>query len=165
MQCKSCMRTLSLVAFYPSVQSGRWGQRLCIECSKENARQRRANPENHLQIRSTEIASQLTQRNRKRKKKMGCDVTGREIRWLWVFQNGLCADTGEPMTLSGKRKRKTPLRTAMSVDRIDHHKGYAKDNIRLVCHYVNMVRRDLPFDIWRSVVDKFDWKRLLHEEQ
>lgn len=34
-------------------------------------------------------------------------------------------------------------RTNVSIDRIDHLKGYTPDNIQLVCYTVNMMRREM----------------------
>lgn len=42
-------------------------------------------------------------------------------------------------------------RTNVSVDRIDPLKGYAPDNIQLVCYMVNMMRREL------STNELLDW--------
>jgi hypothetical protein len=41
-------------------------------------------------------------------------------------------------TIVGKGKHSTNI----SIDRIDSNKGYTKDNIQLVCAYVNIMKSD-----------------------
>lgn len=74
------------------------------------------------------------------------EITKEDIIELWKLQKGLCALTGIPMQLV-KAKRVNRTRNLnhyrASVDRIDSERGYAKDNIRLVCAYVNIMRSDM----------------------
>jgi hypothetical protein len=52
---------------------------------------------------------------------------------IWEAQNGLCALSGIKMTWAQGKL----LSTSITMDRIDHMKGYSADNIRLLCHAVN----------------------------
>lgn len=55
---------------------------------------------------------------------------------LWVEQQGLCAVTKKPMILIGVKHHPHLI----TVDRIDCNRGYHRDNIRLVWHWVNVAR-------------------------
>ena len=88
------------------------------------------------------------------------EVEKSDILKLWKSQNGLCALTGIPMQLV-KAKRETRARCLnhyrASVDRIDSNLGYTKDNIRLVCAYVNIMRSDMTDEqlkFWCSAILK-----------
>lgn len=59
------------------------------------------------------------------------------LKQIWDDQNGLCAISGIPMTyISGLGK----VPTNVSIDRIDCKKPYIKDNVRLTCVSVNIMR-------------------------
>ncbi len=65
-------------------------------------------------------------------------VTTEDLLSLFEKQKGLCALTGFPLTFNSGTLSK--VTTNMSVDRIDQHKGYRIDNIRLVCDQANRMR-------------------------
>lgn len=59
---------------------------------------------------------------------------------LWVQQDGKCAVTNLPLThIIGQGR----VGTNLSIDRIDSTAGYTRDNIRLVCLQVNIMRNVL----------------------
>ena len=70
-----------------------------------------------------------------------------DIQKLYDEQGGLCAVTGLPMQFSALESGKNSY--AVSVDRIDSSKGYYKDNIRLVCSRVNLIKMELSDDQMR----------------
>lgn len=62
---------------------------------------------------------------------------------LWKRQKGFCAISKVKMThiiLSGR------VPTNVSVDKINHLRGYTKDNVQLVCMAVNQMKMDLSMD-------------------
>jgi len=63
---------------------------------------------------------------------------------LWELQGGKCAVTGVPMT--HVRGKGYLIMTNVSVDRIDNTRGYARDNIRLVCRAVNCMKSNMTDD-------------------
>jgi hypothetical protein len=56
---------------------------------------------------------------------------------VFKAQDGKCALTGLPMTW------KTDEDMSLSIDRIDPLRGYDRDNVRLVCTRINIMRSDL----------------------
>ena len=82
-------------------------------------------------------------------RKLEVNITKQDVTDLYKKQNGLCALTGIPMQLV-QAKRETRSRTLnhyrVSVDRVDSEQGYIKENIRLVCAYVNIMRSDMTDD-------------------
>lgn len=62
-------------------------------------------------------------------------------------QGGRCALSGIEMTFS----HDTPSSNA-SIDRIDNNAGYMKDNVRLVCSAVNLMRNRMTDEelVWWS---------------
>ena len=60
-------------------------------------------------------------------------------RSVWTKQNGKCAVSGIPLTLThGTRQEQNP--TKVSTDRIDNSKGYIEGNIHLVTWQVNTAK-------------------------
>lgn len=59
---------------------------------------------------------------------------------LWSRQNGRCAVTGIPMT---HRWGGNPPLTNVSIDRIDSDIGYVRENVRLVCKAVNLMKHEM----------------------
>lgn len=59
---------------------------------------------------------------------------------LWDGQQGLCAITGMPMSLTRGIGR---IRNAMSLDRIVPELGYVEGNVRFVCDVVNIMKTNM----------------------
>lgn len=68
----------------------------------------------------------------------------------FLEQDGRCALTGLPLDLKkGSGKTKTGRNPAMpSVDRIDSSKHYTPDNIQIVMLAVNLMKGELPQDVF-----------------
>jgi len=88
-----------------------------------------------------------------------CSKNGREINVtyedvikVWDKQNGLCAISGTKMSHiigNDKETEKTPFNA--SLDRIDNKKGYTKDNIHLICNWLQTAKSDYKLNdikIW-----------------
>lgn len=78
-------------------------------------------------------------RDRAKKRNLPIDIDLEFLLELYEKQNKLCAITGMEFELKrteSKKERYTPF--GPSIDKIDHTKGYTKDNVRLVCVMVNL---------------------------
>jgi hypothetical protein len=83
-----------------------------------------------------------------------CKNTGRlieigldDVESLWSSQQGICALTGLPMLHSRQlehRSRSGLYNT--SLDRLDSNGNYTKENVQLVCSYVNLMKGTLSQD-------------------
>lgn len=63
-------------------------------------------------------------------------ITQQDVIDLWYKQNGRCALSGVPMTLThGTAYNHNP--TKVSIDRIDNDVGYTKENIQLITWQIN----------------------------
>jgi len=72
---------------------------------------------------------------------------------LWRLQNGMCALSGMPMAFDQDLTDRS-----VSIDRIDCSKGYIVGNLRLVCTYINSMRKDLldsEFYWWCKAVAEY----------
>lgn len=68
------------------------------------------------------------------------NLTQEFISTLFKNQNGLCAITGEPMTMTLGKGR---LSTNMSIDRIDSSKPYIQNNVQLVTTFANLAKNNM----------------------
>lgn len=74
-------------------------------------------------------------------------ITHQDLLDCYDEQDGLCNLTGVKLTHNstpGLGRNKHPFN--ISVDRIDSSRGYERNNIQLVCTYVNTIKWDLPQD-------------------
>ena len=66
------------------------------------------------------------------------DFTKEYLKEIWDLQKGICPITGWELILKTNKTKKEKLSPRhASVDRIDHTKGYIKDNIRFVSVMAN----------------------------
>jgi len=72
-------------------------------------------------------------------KKRYLTLTLEDLINCWNRQRGICAISGLELTFTQSSGRTI---TNASIDRIDSHKGYEKDNVQLVCHLVNLMKSD-----------------------
>lgn len=81
-------------------------------------------------------------RNAKRHARQEIQITLQDLLELWNTQNGLCAVTKIPLLSKyfDDNKPKNPYQA--SLDRIDHTKGYTKQNVRFVCYMFNIARNN-----------------------
>jgi len=86
------------------------------------------------------------------------DLVVEDLREIFEKQQGLCALSGVVMTFHPEADQSRG--TNASIDRIDSTQGYSRDNVRLVCSRVNLMRGnqcDGDFYWWaKTVVNKFD---------
>lgn len=69
-------------------------------------------------------------------------IDGALLSELWAEQGGRCPVSGLYMDHAASAKH--PL--VPSLDRIDPAGGYVPGNVRLVCYFVNLMKRDFPAD-------------------
>lgn len=80
--------------------------------------------------------------------KRHCDIDGAFLFDLWKAQQGLCAVSGLEMTY----RFNDPQR--ISIDRIDSKRGYIRDNVQLVCQFVNLAKSQFTDQQIRDVFGK-----------
>lgn len=102
---------------------------------------------NHEKLKEIQVAYRETLHGRlmvslskcRHRKGKVCEITYNDLAELWRTQDGKCAITNIPMTCDSHY-------TNISVDRILSDEGYVKNNVRLVCWWVNMARNTLGDD-------------------
>jgi hypothetical protein len=67
-------------------------------------------------------------------------VTVDELFRMWNRQSGRCAISGIKMLWGAGNGSGKPDALSMTMDRIDHRKGYTQKNVRLVCYCFNSMR-------------------------
>ena len=154
--CPQCgvEKNLSLFAVSRSSKNTLKRAYLCKECNKQKTHE----------YRNTETGFWVGLWNNliggAKARGLEIEITKEDVIELWKSQKGLCALTGLPMQLT-KAKRLSRTRNLnhyrASVDRIDSERGYHKDNIRMVCAYVNIMRSDMTDEqlrFWCSAILK-----------
>ena len=119
----------------------------CASCKWESAKKSASKSINHYLRDRITIA-----KNRAKKKGFDFDFTLDDAMEIWKDQNGECAVTGFPMTHSMEN-----FEFSASLDRMNNNAGYTRDNVRLVCARVNMMRNTLDaemFLFWARAVSK-----------
>nr|QBK92965.1 MAG: gametogenetin [Pithovirus LCPAC403] len=88
---------------------------------------------------------------------IGLNITPRDLYAMYIKQGGLCTLSGRPMTfytssrfrlLEGHKHRREENYYNLSIDRINSLKDYTVDNIQLVCSCVNMMKWEMPQDMF-----------------
>lgn len=87
-------------------------------------------------------------RNNAKRRGIYFDLTAEQLHQQFVRQRGICAFSGLGL-----------FPETVSVDRIDNHAGYTKDNIHLVLKEMNFMRGKLTIDEFRVMLDDiFEWR-------
>lgn len=86
-------------------------------------------------------------------RKLNFAITEEFIVEMFFEQDGRCALTGVPLEYTAKKRGKFNL----SVDRISSDGGYEPCNVQLVCFAVNVMKRDMPQEVF------VNWCRLVVE--
>ena len=94
-----------------------------------------------------------TQRTWDRNHGVECDINVDYLMKLYEQQDGKCAATGLRMVASFKNLK------AISIDRIDNLHGHAKGNVRLVCQWVNLARKDHTIAEFDALLDELSLER------
>ena len=137
-KCNKCKRTLSHDRFYirrgaDARKKNREGEPFghCKDCRRVN---RNNNPHTYF------VQMLAHVRRRVREKKLDYDLNIDFLKRLYSKQGGGCPISGQPLTLlaDGKGHKLTNA----SLDRINNDRGYTKDNVRMVCWIVNIMRHN-----------------------
>ena len=91
----------------------------------------------------------LTTQSKYRSKAKGWEhnVDKAYLKGLYEGQEGLCALSGEVMTIIGARGTDEHWKS-LSIDRIDSTLGYIEGNIQLVCTAVNCMKRNMTDEMF-----------------
>ncbi len=87
-------------------------------------------------------------KSRAKRRKIEFDIDIKYIWDLFVEQNKKCALSGIPIRFGRADYR---AETTASLDRIDSDKGYIKENIQWVHKAINIMKNDLPEDIFIGI--------------
>lgn len=93
-------------------------------------------------------------------KNIDFDLEENTIDSLWNEQNGKCALSKMEMTHKlGENKKTSRHPFNMSLDRIDSSKGYTKNNVQLVCNWVQTAKSDYDQD------EFIEWVKIFAKNQ
>lgn len=140
LRCSKCGEIKHVDCFHNSKASKNTSQKVyhCKSCV--SAKQTKRN--------MTEVGykANLWQNLKTNAKRRGISVNieKSDIEDMYKAQGGLCAVTGLPMQFSALESGKNSY--AVSVDRIDSDLGYTRENVRLVCARVNLMKMELSDD-------------------
>ncbi len=111
----------------------------CKECKQKLHKQNLRRKTEAQKLYHILLSRLLAAKGRSKSKDIEFNITIDDLYELYNKQKGKCALSGITMTcdiLSGRTS------TNLSIDKIDHNKGYTKDNIQLVCMAVNEMKND-----------------------
>lgn len=139
--CTYCKLTLPLTSYQPYTRRAKPGKvitkSICKSCDNAARRAR------HCKRRGIPITLSLEscfkEIIRAAARRRPCTLTVEELVALYHAQEGRCALTGWPMTLT-RRAGRVP--TNLSLDRIDSTKDYTLSNVQLVCQIANQSKSD-----------------------
>lgn len=142
--CTFCKQEKNLFEFYSNgcFEDGIKKYRTrCKTCVKEiNIAKYQLSKKTKAQIRSSSYKNYLSSlllKTSYRKKEYEFNLDIFFLLNLYEMQNGKCAISGIDMThIAGQGK----VSTNISIDRIDPKKGYTKDNVHLVCLFINIMK-------------------------
>jgi hypothetical protein len=150
--CKKCNEYKPLSDFYKT-QKGLLCKFHVNEKGRENKKKYRENIKNvikeKLKYQERKIrlwANILIQHTKKR----NCEttLTINDVLDLYDNQNGLCFWFKIPLLPSLTKKH--PQQP--SIDRLDRHKGYTKDNVVLCCYAANIGRNETDLEVWKEFI-------------
>jgi len=149
-KCSKCKTIKSIDDFY-TTQRGHRCKECLLEITRNYKRKKRLNPEH----RKTEGQKQKERRVRlwqntllhdSKHRKIEHTLTINDINEMLKEQNGLCYWFKIPLIPSNKHKH--PQQP--SLDRLDRHKGYTKDNVVLCCYSANIGRNENDLETWEK---------------
>lgn len=115
----------------------------CRKCRTEQTKRRRKQLDSKERLRQILQTRFLAAKDRAKRFNIPFDITKEYLQYLWEKQNGLCAISNIPMTCELSNGRTS---TNVSIDQINPHLGYTKNNIQLVCMAVNQMKSDLSME-------------------
>eukprot|EP00899_Mesostigma_viride_P015733 jgi/Mesvir1/24160/Mv10877-RA.1 len=120
-------------------RSSSWRYRgLCNQCRRAAV----------VEFRNTKLGyfrTQLDKIARASRKRRNVLLNENDLSSVWDSQKGRCAITGKEMRHDYDPEREKHANSA-SIDLIDADAGYAVGNVRLVCHFVHVMKGRTPLD-------------------
>lgn len=114
---------------------GKYLKSICKDCEKIRRAEARSNDIRKYFIDIVRTSKQQATRRKIKDHEINVDF----LIEMYNKQNGLCSVSKIKMThIAGKGK----VITNASIDRIDSSKGYTKENVRLVCLGINLLKMD-----------------------
>ena len=150
--CKICNTTKPIEEFYQSQRTLK-----CKICSLEISKKYKKEKRKDIEFRKIEADKQKERRVRlwqntllhdSKHRKIEHTLTINDINEMLEKQNGLCYWFKIPLIPSNKHKH--PQQP--SLDRLDRHKGYTKDNVVLCCYSANIGRNENDLDTWLEFI-------------
>lgn len=129
--CTTCKTTKPKTEYHRNHTKRDGFNHLCRDCMKLASQRWRDNPPGRAKSLWT------TARNRAESKGWDFDLTPEWIEERLIA--GLCEATGIPLELKGTATKHFRPWTP-SLDRTDCHKGYTKDNVKVVCWMYNQAK-------------------------
>lgn len=103
-------------------------------------------------------ATAMNARNRAKNRGFECSLNADQLRIIMLRSGGRCEVTGLRFTTQNQGAARTrPY--FHSIDRIDSSKGYTFDNVRVVCHAVNIAMNAWGEDVFAELARGFVFNR------
>ena len=115
----------------------------CPKCKLEQIKSNRNKYSGEEKLNAILLSRFHGAQDRALKNNIPFDITLNDIRLIWEQQKGLCAISKLPMTFDLYQGRTF---TNVSIDQINPHLGYTKENIQLVCMAVNQMKSDMSLE-------------------
>jgi hypothetical protein len=137
LKCSSCQETKPETFFNKSNSKKNTSKKtyVCKDCAKKKNRKYKNTETGYKNNLWNNLVGNAKRRN------IPVLICKEDIDLIYKEQKGLCAVTGMPMEYVSGVESKNSF--AVSVDRIDSNKGYTKDNVRLVCARVNLIKMEM----------------------
>ena len=122
---------------------------VCKDCAKEKNRKYKNTEKGYKNNLWNNLVSNAKRRN------IPVHICKEDIDLIYKEQKGLCAVTGMPMEYVSGVESKNSF--GVSVDRVDSNKGYTKDNVRLVCVRVNLIKMEMTdeqMEYWCNAITR-----------
>lgn len=158
--CLRCKQYKPLSEFYENsstTKNRNFYSNNCKQCESERNKEKRERLKSDDKVKFFKNLATQCRGRAYRSKTYECNITGEDLLELYEKQNHKCALSGiEMTTLTQKGKC---LNNA-SVDRIVAGGDYSKNNIRLVCNHVNMMRSNLSdkdlINYCKAILNNYD---------
>lgn len=133
--------------------------RRCKECKKLQYLKRRENCRGKKDLDRMLLERLHAAKDRAKIHNLEFTITIEDLKKMWINQDGKCALSGIDMTYIFNKGR---IPTNVSIDKIDHTKGYILNNIQLVCMACNQMKNDLTelelYNFCKLIVNNYESK-------
>ena len=139
-RCCFCKEVKDLACF--GLHSGTCRRRSCKICESVNAKEKWHKKRKNQSLEEAIAYKFYQAKYRSKVKNREFELLVNDVVKQWEKQNGKCYYTGLDMTIAPNNWNH------FSIDRINSLEGYTTDNIVLCTHIVNLMKNDLPHDIF-----------------